>query len=76
MLKKSGGNGVEVPHELLSADTLNSMIEEFVLREGTDYGHQEHPLDRKITQVRRQIESGEIVILYDEASESFDLVKR
>ena len=69
-------NEVEVPYEMLSAETLNSMLEEFVLREGTDYGHLEYTLPEKVAQVKAQVEAGKIRILYDEETESFDLVRK
>ncbi len=67
---------VEVPFEMLSAEALDAMLEEFVLREGTDYGHSEHTLPGKIAQVKAQVEAGKIRILYDEATESFDIVRK
>lgn len=67
---------VEVPYEMLSEETLIAMLEEFVLREGTDYGHSEYTLPGKVAEVKAQVEAGKIRILYDEATESFDLVRK
>ncbi|MCO3187509.1 hypothetical protein FA223_30400, partial [Pseudomonas aeruginosa] len=36
-----------IPHDLLEADTLNNLLEDFVTREGTDNGD-ETPLDVRV----------------------------
>ncbi len=36
-----------------------------MLREGTDYGEQDVPFDRKVADVMRQLERREAVIVYD-----------
>jgi hypothetical protein len=52
------------------------VIEEFVTREGTDYGHVEVSLDDKVAAVRRQIDRGEVVLLFDPKAERVNLVTR
>ena len=54
----------------LSEDALQGVIEEFITREGTDYGHAEWSLEQKVNAVRRQLEGGSAVLVYDEASET------
>ena len=44
------------------------MIEEFVSREGTDYGHDLTNLPDKVRQVKAQLESGAAVVVYDDDS--------
>jgi len=65
---------VEVPHEQLSPEALRGVIESFVLREGTEYGERDVPLDTKIEQVLRQIERGEALIMFDPNTETVDVV--
>jgi uncharacterized protein YheU (UPF0270 family) len=65
---------VVVPHTELEAELLRSIIESFVLREGTDYGEREFSLEDKVRRVMRQIERGEAQILYDPQTESVDIV--
>lgn len=67
---------IEIPPGKLPPETLDGVIEAFVLREGTDYGESEVPLAEKIAQVRRQITEGEIVIVYDETLETTNLLTR
>jgi len=68
--KESEVRFVEVPPASLEPATLTRIIEEFVLREGTDYGPGEYSLEEKVSEVRRQIEKGKARILYDSQSES------
>src|SRR6185369_2218798 len=67
---------VEVPHRLVSPDALRSWVEAFVLREGTDYGAREFTHEEKVQQVLDALESGEVRLLYDPATESVTLLQR
>ena len=67
---------IEVPAERLSADILRAVIEEFILREGTDYGSYEVSLENKIDQVRGQLTRGEVLITFDPATENCNLLTR
>lgn len=65
-----------IPQSALSSEALTGIIKEFVLREGTEYGATEVTLETKIRQVERQLERGDVVIVFDEATESIDLVSK
>lgn len=65
-----------IPHDQLSQDALRGLIEAFITREGTDYGAVEVSHERKIEQVRRQLDQGLAVILYDTQDQSFTIVFR
>lgn len=65
---------VVVPWQRLSEHVLESVISEFVTREGTDYGHVEIPLAQKIIEVKRQLERGLVLVLFDARCESVNLV--
>ena len=56
---------MEIPHRKLSKEALRGIVESFVLREGTDYGERDFPLDAKIDAVMRQLDRGEAVIVFD-----------
>lgn len=66
---------IEVPWERLSVAALKGVIEEFVTREGTDYGHAEVDLADKVAEVRKQLERGEVVVLFDARTESVNLAR-
>ena len=59
-----------IPHQMLSPEALQGVIEAFVTREGTDYGIQDVSLATKIVQVRQQLDAGTAVLVYDEDTES------
>ena len=58
----------------LSADSLRGLVEEFVSRDGTDYGRLEKSLDQKVDAVKRQLEVGEVCIVFDRDEERANLV--
>jgi uncharacterized protein len=66
-------NLVEVPWSELSLETLQALVESFVLREGTDYGAHETPLASKVAQVMKQLQRGEAQIVFDPDTESVDI---
>jgi uncharacterized protein YheU (UPF0270 family) len=65
---------VVIPHTEVSPEALRSVIESFVLREGTDYGVRDVPLESKVTQVLGQLKRGEAQIMFDPLTESIDIV--
>jgi uncharacterized protein YheU (UPF0270 family) len=65
-----------IPPEALSQEVLSAIIEEFVLREGTEYGAQDVSLADKIAQVKRQLVQGDIVLVYSELHESVNLLPK
>jgi|GEM_PF-85902 len=67
---------IEVPYEELSPEALLGVIKEFVTREGTDYGHLEVSFEEKVAQVRRQLERGEVLVLFDAKAETINLVTK
>lgn len=67
---------VPVDFRSLSAEALRGLIEEFVTREGTDYGRREKNLDEKVEDVERQLGSGEAEILYDVVDERANIVPK
>lgn len=64
---------VVVPYTELDADLLRSVIESFVLREGTDYGEREISLADKVDRVIRQLERGDAQIIFDPQTETVDI---
>ncbi|NOH50510.1 YheU family protein [Vibrio rotiferianus] len=62
-----------IPWQDIAPETLENLIREFVLREGTDYGSVEVSLQSKIEQVKSQLEKGEAVIVFSELHETVDI---
>jgi len=62
-----------IPFEQLSEDAVQGLIEEFITREGTDYGDIERSLSEKVDDIRSQLLAKEIVIVFDAYLESVSL---
>ena len=65
-----------IPWQDLSPETLENLIESFVLREGTDYGEQERSLEQKVNDVKRQLKSGDVVLVWSELHETVNIMPR
>lgn len=63
-----------IPIDSIEADTLRRIAEDFVSREGTDYGAVEVPFEVKVEQLLAALKRGELYVAIDEASESINLV--
>jgi uncharacterized protein YheU (UPF0270 family) len=67
---------VEIPPARLTPEALRRLVEEFVSREGTDYGAVERSFEAKVQAVLRQIHAGDVVIIYDDVSETTHIAPR
>jgi len=67
---------LRIPCDKLPPDTLKALIEEFVTRDGTDYGETEVPLEQKIRQVYKELISGKALILFDTVEQTCNIVAR
>ncbi|WP_281559289.1 YheU family protein [Thalassomonas sp. RHCl1] len=63
-----------IPPDKLSPEVLAAVIEEFVLREGTEYGAADIDLSTKIAQVKRQLADGSALLVYSELYESVNIM--
>lgn len=59
-----------IPVEQLNQATLNNLVEEFVSRDGTDYGNREVSVNTRVQQVKSQLERGQALIVFDPDLES------
>ena len=67
---------VVVPLEKLSDEALYGLINEFILREGTDYGKNEYSLEQKHEQVQRQLLAKHILVVFDTLEETCSIVRK
>lgn len=58
----------------LSARALQGVIEEFISREGTDFGAVEASYDTKFKQIKRSLENGSAVLLFDDETETTNIL--
>lgn len=70
---ENDGSAVKIPLSELSEEAIAGVIESFVLREGTDYGHRDFTLAEKRALVREQLERGDAVIYFDPDTRSIDI---
>jgi uncharacterized protein YheU (UPF0270 family) len=63
-----------IPHDELREETLRNLIEEFVSREGTEYGVREISISDKVRQVQAQLANGSCVIIFDAHTETSHIV--
>jgi len=63
-----------IPINDINSDTLFSIIKEFVLREGTEYGAQDVSVEDKVEQVHQQLLSGSAVLVYSQLHETVNIM--
>ena len=62
-----------IRHTDIAPDTLYALIEEFVTRDGTDYGDIEASIETKVQQVMNQLERKDVFIVYSEEYETCNI---
>jgi len=55
-------------------ESLAALIEDYVTRDGTDYGSRETSLEDKVSQVHEQLRLKQILLLFDVEAETWDLL--
>ena len=65
---------MQIPKDQLDPATLRRLVEEYVSREGTDYGEREYTLEEKIAGVMRQLDRREAAIVFDPESETCNII--
>ncbi|EMS78417.1 YheU family protein [Desulfotignum phosphitoxidans] len=74
MNKNRLASGLIIPFNELSPEALQGVIHEFVTRDGTDYGESEIPLNTKIQQVLNQLHAGKAFIVFDQKTETCNII--
>jgi len=67
---------VIIPHEKLSTEALEGLIEEFVTRDGTDTGYEKKSLENDVSMVKRQLKRGDVVIVFDQTTKTSNIVPK
>ncbi len=65
-----------IPHDQLQPSTLTALIEEFITRDGSIQGHSEKTMEDKIALVMRQLQSGEVAIVFDPDDETCSIAPK
>jgi uncharacterized protein YheU (UPF0270 family) len=56
---------VEIDPAVLPPETLRRLVEDFVTRDGTDYGEREATLERRVADAMEELRRGRAVVSYD-----------
>ena len=65
---------MKIPYKELTEETLINVVDAFILREGTDYGHQEITIEQKRERVLSMLSSGSAEIVFHPENEHIDIV--
>ncbi|SMF34702.1 hypothetical protein SAMN02745866_02204 [Alteromonadaceae bacterium Bs31] len=65
-----------IPPEKLTEEVLKALVEAYIMREGTDYGYTELSLEDKVELLLPKVFTGEVLICYDEESETVNLLNK
>ena len=65
---------ITIPLSELSDDALLGVVDAFILREGTDYGHQDFTIEQKRDRVIAMLRSGDAEIRFYPENEHIDIV--
>ena len=66
--------GLEVPYDRIDPETLRNMIQEFVTRDGADWGDAGCTLEDKVEQVLRQLRNKKVKVVFDLTSQTANIV--
>jgi len=67
---------IKIPVAALSRDALLGVIDDYINREGTDYGHRDIGIDEKRAAVLQALHDGHAEITYDPSSRTTTIVAR
>ena len=65
---------MHISYDKLEPAILRSILEDFVSRDGTDYGEREYSVDEKVEQVRLLLEAGKATISFNPEDETCTIV--
>jgi hypothetical protein len=63
-----------IPYQSLAAQTLEAIIEAFVLQEGTEYGANDVSLEQKIQDVKLQLSNKTAVLVFSELHQTVNIL--
>jgi len=73
-IETCNGEGVVVPLDRITPDTLRRLVEEFVTREWSELGDAGYSLEVKVDQVISQLKTGTALVVFDMVTETCNIV--
>ena len=64
----------KIPVNKLSPEALQGVINEFISRDGTDYGEREVSPETIFRHVKQKLETGSAVLIYDDKTETTNIL--
>lgn len=64
-----------MPLGRVDPEQLQALLEEYVSRDGTDYGARETSLARRVEQLGSQMRDGSLQLLFETESQQWDIVQ-
>jgi uncharacterized protein YheU (UPF0270 family) len=65
-----------IPYNELSEDALQALVEDFVTRDGTDYGQDEKSMQEKAVHLLALLKAGKLLVTYNEVTQDCGLVTK
>jgi len=65
-----------IPYDSLASETLMTILDDIVSREGTDYGDYDLSAEQKRQQAMNALKGGQAVLLFDTESETIKMVPK
>ena len=69
-------DGVLVPYDQISPDTLRNMVSEFVTREWSELADSGYSIDSKVEQVLQQLKDGRAQVVFDMITKTCNIVPK
>jgi uncharacterized protein len=66
--------GTDVPYDRINPDTLRNLIQEFVTRDGADWGDAGCTLEDKVEEVLQQLRKKKVKVVFDLKSQTANIV--
>lgn len=67
---------MEIPFKQLSDEILQNIIEEYLLREESNYGDNAPELEQSVSRVKQELARGRLSIYFDEKSETCGILNQ
>jgi uncharacterized protein len=67
-------DGVDIPYHRLNPDTLRSLIQEFVTRDGSGWSDTDGTLEDKVGQILQQLRDKKVKVVFDLRSQTANIV--
>ncbi len=69
-------HAVIVPHNELSPDALQGVIEQYISRDGVDSSHVDISFSQKAEQVTQSLKTGKAFLVYDQITNTCNIISK